>query len=179
MNTKAILLMVLLIVVAGGFFLYNKTRESSNVETKNSAINSIASSTIAQHLTSAENKQAAPKPSPSTAPMHTSTPSSTTHFSAGEGDSLDGGVPIQVIEVDYDGNAFSPAATIINKNDYVFFKNKSAASFILEIINGYASFNTGIAIAPGNQYKFQFIKAGSWKYDDKRNPSAHGIVTVQ
>ncbi|MBL8030665.1 MAG: cupredoxin domain-containing protein [Candidatus Doudnabacteria bacterium] len=100
------------------------------------------------------------------------------------GDEAASGSDIQVIEVVYDGNNFSPINIDIKINDYVFFRNNSSQDFWPASANHpdhtvYSEFDAKKPVAPGKVFKFQFTKAGSWDFHDHLNPEAMGVVSVK
>lgn len=102
-------------------------------------------------------------------------------YSAEEGDVM--APDVQVVQVDYDGTAFSPSTINIKLGDYVIFKNKSTTSFWPAsgphpTHTAYPQFDAKKAIAAGGQYQFRFDKVGSWAYHDHLNESAQGVVNV-
>lgn len=112
------------------------------------------------------------------APKSTSTPVDKPVFSSGEGQSA--GSNIQVKEVDFDGNQFSPKEVTVKVNDYIFFKNKSSLSF--QPASGssdYPNFGPTTQIAPEKEYRFQFTKAGRLDYYDKISNTATGSIIIQ
>ncbi len=83
---------------------------------------------------------------------------------------------ILVVEVAYDGTAFSPATVNIKTGDYVIFRNKSTSSFWPESVAGL--FGAGKAVAAGGKYQYQFPVAGTFRYQDHVNTGATGTVVV-
>jgi len=102
-------------------------------------------------------------------------------FSSGEDQ---GGEPdIQVVEVDFNGTSFTPASVNIKAGDYVIFTNKSSVNFWPAsdphpTHTDYPGFDAKKSIAPGGDYKFQFLKPGDWGYHDNLNPGITGTVNV-
>lgn len=99
------------------------------------------------------------------------------------GEELADAPDIQVVAVSYDGSKFEPATVNIKVGDWVFFKNDSAKDFWPASGNHpthtlYPEFDAKKAIAPGQQFKFQFEKAGDWSFHDHLNPAAGGVVHV-
>jgi plastocyanin len=145
------------------------TDETKNSETTNKESEKLAtSSPVAEVPVS----KATTTPNPKT---------TTGTYSAGEGDAA--APDIQVVEVDYDGTAFTPSTVTIKANDYVLFKNKSTVNFWPAsdphpTHTGYPGFDAGKSIAPGGRYTFQFTKIGSWGYHNHFNPSIRGTVVV-
>jgi len=174
-SNKYILGLVLLLIILGGaFYVYNKkeakapTPEVQNSQQQNGYQQPAATTT---------NQNSAPAPQTQTNVKGNTGPDYTPGKYSGGGET--GGSDIAVEEVDYDGKVFTPSTITIHVNDYIFFRNKSTAGFWPKTADGsYTAFDAGKTIAPGAQFKFQFTKAGTFKYEDKLNPGATGTVTV-
>jgi plastocyanin len=164
---KIIILIVVLVILGFGFYLFNKNQAKAPVVTSSNNVQEtlnnqpIASTTVV--TTTAGTVENTPAPLP---------PKS----QAGGGETP--GSNIQVVEVDFNGTAFSPATVSIHQNDWVFFKNKSTVDFWPQSTTS-GIFDAGAAIAPGKEFKFQFTKVGSWVYTDHLAPSIGGTVVVQ
>jgi len=177
MNKKILILVIVLVILGLGFYFYNKQEAKAPVSETPQAED--------QNPQNAENQNnsAAPETLPPAGTATSSAPSTTganhgpgVYSSSGETSDSD----MQVVEVDYNGTAFSPKVTNIKKNDYVFFKNTSSVNFTPASSPhaNYPAFNAAKTIAPGAQFKFQFTQAGSWAYQDDLNPSATGTINV-
>lgn len=91
---------------------------------------------------------------------------------------------VLVVQVDFDGEKFSPATLNIKVGDYVIFKNNSKnllwpASDPHPAHSGYPDFDSKQAIQAGGKWQFQFKKSGEWKYHNHLNPSLTGVVVVK
>jgi plastocyanin len=165
---KITILVVILVILGLGFYFYNKNTAKAPTMENNSPATTAPSSTPAPHPAVSAPNIPAPAPTPSPAPLPAAT--------AGGGETP--GSNIQVWEVDYNGTAFTPATVNINAGDWVFFKNKSTVNFWPKS-STVGVFDAGAAILPGKEFKFQFIKAGTFTYSDHLNPGAQGTVVVQ
>jgi len=167
---KTIIVIIILAAAGIAFYIYSKK------EAKAPAV---------------ENYQ--PAPAQTQAPAQTTTPQTQTNIKGGTGadytppqapsggENL--GSNIQVYEVDFDGTGFAPATININRDDYIFFKNKSAGDFwpvagSANTIAAYPNFNPLQPIGAGGEYKFQFTKAGDWSFGDKLHSNMVFSVNV-
>ncbi len=182
MNKKILLLVGVLVLLGVGFYLYNRNQamapvveDSSleNLKQEGLSENSVES-TVSPTTTPAQN-------TPKTAEKPADSGLITGRFSAGE----DLEAPdIQVVEVGYDGSKFNPATVDIKVNDWIFFKNNSKSDFWPASgphpsHTNYPEFDSKKALGPGQTFKFQFTKAGSWKFHDHLNPTAFGTIQVK
>ena len=127
---------------------------------------------------------ATPTSTPST--VQTPTPTPTEKTSEGQfsgGDTVEN-VDVQVFEVVYDGEGFSPNSLKVKQGDVVIFNNKSdgpfwPASAPHPAHTDYPEFDAQKKISSGQTFEFKFTKSGTWKYHDHLNSSAFGTVTVQ
>ncbi|HEX3099900.1 MAG TPA: cupredoxin domain-containing protein [Patescibacteria group bacterium] len=94
------------------------------------------------------------------------------------------GNDVAVVEIDYDGKAFSPSTVTIKSGDVVVFKNNSTTSFWPA--SGphpthtlYPEFDPKQAIAAGQSWQFKFTKVGTWPFHNHLNPSATGTIIVK
>ena len=174
-------ILILLLVLAVIFVIYFYNKKQANAP--------VTDQTAGQSQTTGQAASAGQSPTPTNAaaeatPTPKATGSGTTAqgtFSAGEGDA--GAPDIVVLEVDFDGSKFTPNTVNIKVGDWVFFKNKSqtdmrVASNPHPTHTDYPGFDSLTAIGPGKEYKFQFMKAGSWGYHDHFDPSIGGTVVV-
>ena len=170
-NYLTSIIIIIVIILAVGCYFYLR-QEAKAPSMDDSQTGTMASPTVASIT-----------PSPRSIPTATGKPPATgstnTAPAAGGGETT--GSDIQVLEVDYTDDGFSPQSISINGNDYIFFKNKSSKSFwpTAAPTGGYPSFDAGKQIAPGSEYKFQFTKAGTFHYENKLNPSETGTVAVK
>ena len=171
---KVFILVLVLVVVALGIYFYNKNEvKAPVVETNEPQTTQYATTTGVS-----PNGQTTVKGS--TGPDYT--PTSTPKAKAGGGETP--APNIQVVEVDFDGTAFSPKTVTINQNDWVFFKNKSTVAFWPAsdphpTHTNYPGFDALKSIAPGGEYKFQFTKVGTWGYHDHLDHGITGTVIVK
>jgi plastocyanin len=91
---------------------------------------------------------------------------------------------VLVVQVDFDGEKFSPASVNLKVGDFVIFKNNSKnllwpASDPHPAHSGYPDFDSKQAIQAGGKWQFQFKKSGEWKYHNHLNPSLTGVVVVK
>ncbi len=171
---KIIPLIIILIAAGAGFYFYNKHEAQApiNEPIQNLPQSGSDSSTPPATSTGA-NTQTPVKGSngPDYTPGGYSDGGETT------------GSDIQVVEVDFDGKSFTPATITIHPNDYVFFKNSSTVNFWPAsdphpTHTDYPGFDAQKPIVPGQQYKFQFTKIGSWGYHDHLDHDITGTVVV-
>lgn len=90
---------------------------------------------------------------------------------------------VLVVQIDYDGNKFTPSPVEIKAGDIIIFKNNSSAqmwpaSAPHPIHTDYAEFDAKQGIDQGSKWQFKFEKAGKWRFHDHLNPSAFGVVNV-
>jgi plastocyanin len=170
---KKVLIFIILIVAlwGGGYYLYEKNQAQAPARLSNSDIEASKNDAV--------RSQIEPPVTPPTNNQKASTPPPVTNVGS---EPIDGN-NISVVEVDFDGSKFTPETTNINLGDWVFFKNKSTTDFWPAsdphpAHTGYPGFDAKKAIVPGAQYKFQFIKAGSWGFHDHLNPNVHGVISV-
>ncbi len=172
MKKALVIIIVLFVLGGGGYYLYQKNQTKAPGEDQ---------ALSQQTPPPADDNQAAPAVPSNTNPANpTSAPKGT--FSSGEGEPA--APDIQVWEVGFDGEQFTPKSVNIKVNDWVFFKNKSSVDFWPAsnphpTHTGYSDFDAGKKIAAGATFKFQFTKAGSWGYHDHLNPSIGGTVVVK
>jgi plastocyanin len=108
-------------------------------------------------------------------------PAKPDHFST-EGDV--GLAPdLQVFEVSFGEQGFSPATLNIKQGDIVQFTNNSKsnlkpASNPHPAHTDYPAFVAEQNIAPGDTWQFQFTKVGKWGYHNHLNPSQTGTIVV-
>lgn len=93
------------------------------------------------------------------------------------------GNDIQVEQVDYDGNHFTPALLNIKLGDIVFFKNSSSKAFWPAsgphpTHTAYPEFDAKKSLQPGDTFQFKFTKVGKWSYHNHLNPSVTGEINV-
>lgn len=178
---KTIYIILTLIIIAGGYYFYDKNR------------NQVKAPVMEEGDLQSQNNNL---PTPTPTPSPTAKPSTQTNVKGGSGvdfapgtfssgdENTDGGSGVQVVEVTYDGKAFSPSPININVNDWVFFKNTSStdmwvASNPHETHSDYPGFDSKTKTAPGKIYKFQFTKAGTFGYHNNLNPEQGGSVVVK
>jgi plastocyanin len=180
---KIIYVIIALVIIAGAYYFYdqrNKQVKAPVETTQTNGEQAITQESGNQLEVEPVSKDAMQDTMPATRTDVTTEIQGT--FSSGEetgGQATD----IQVVEVSYDGSKFTPDSVDIKVNDYVFFKNNSddnfwPASASHPTHDEYPEFDSKKAIAPGQTFKFQFTKAGSWKYHDHLNSSAGGVVNV-
>ncbi len=89
-----------------------------------------------------------------------------------------------VVEVNYDGSAFSPSPVTIKVGTTVKFVNKSSegmdvASNPHPTHTDYPGFDQGKSSSAGqNEYDFTFEKVGTWGYHNHLDPAQGGQVVV-
>jgi len=178
MRNKILAIVIFLVIVIGvGVVLYQKYGEHAQSPVAGQEEKAPGQSLIPPSKSGSQ----APAAIPTSADAKKSTAAGSQTqetFSAGEGEAP--GPDIVVEEVDYDGSKFTPPITNIKGGDYVFFKNKSSVDFWPESApaSAYPEFNAQKNITPGSEFKFQFNKSGSWKFTDKLNSAAAGIINV-
>lgn len=173
-------------VVAGAFW-YSSSRNAANVP-QNSAVDGGPQPQPAEvppqggatgALTGAGE---IPSSAPAQVPTQTAPPARTSQGTFSSGEEVDA-PDILVVEVSYDGKAYSPSSVSIKTGDVVIFKNNSSVDFWPASAphpahTDYPEFDAKKAIAPGGKFQFSFTKVGTWKFHDHLNPSAYGSVTV-
>ncbi len=181
MGKKILAIIIFLILIgAAGYVLYKKSAKPAQAPTVAQEQQNPAPTSAAP--TAATQPSVTPKPTASPKAIDLGGKQSQGTFSSGEGDSA--APNIQVYEVDFDGNKFTPASLNISVNDWVFFKNDSTedmwvASNPHPAHTDYPGFDSKQNIAPGKQYKFQFTKAGTWGYHDHLDPAIGGAIIVK
>ncbi len=183
---KILYIALALVIIAGGYYFYDQSHKRAMAPADNAGPR--------------EQSQANNQPAPTTAQTPEQAASSTTgitgaqnsgagsgaspqaQFSSGE--EVSAGSDVQVVEIDYDGSKFTPDSVNINVNDWVFFKNNSSVDFWPAsnphpVHTGYPGFDAGKPIGPGQTYKFQFAKAGTWGFHNHLNPAQQGVVNVK
>lgn len=178
MKKSLLILVIIVVVLSGGFYFYD--RNYKKAQAPDNGQSGIRSNNSQNPSTSTA---ASSKPQDQ-APIKSGTGQSNASGHYSNGDEADGESVIQVVEVDYDGNKFSPIAVNINVNDYVFFKNTGTAGFLPVAVaaaggQAYPGLGAGASILPGKSYKFQFTKTGKWSVTEKNNSSAIVMVNVK
>ncbi len=177
MKKSLITIAALIILVGGGYYFYQGNLAKAPT-------GEIAPNTNNQNQDQQQNTQSpAPSPSPAASentPNPAPTPPPSGIFSDGEETD---GPDIQVVEIAYDGKAYSPSTVSIKVNDYVIFKNNSDTDFWPASAphpshTNYPEFDAKKPIAPGGKFQFQFTQEGAWSFHDHLNPSAFGKITV-
>lgn len=176
MKKNIIILAIVLVIAVGGYYIAEKNKAQAPAS-ENSGLES-------QDQQQAAGDQGTNSTTPSGLDVGVNVgtpPPAGSQFSSGEGE-----VPapdIQVVEITYDGQKFTPASVDIKAGDYVFFKNNSKSDFWPASAphpthTNYPEFDAKKPIAPGAQYKFQFTKVGNWAFHDHLNPTSFGKVNV-
>lgn len=169
MNQKQILgALALVIVVVIGIVLYSR----SNTD--------VASDTESQTNMASDNQST--DLATNTANSNTETAAQTTP-TIQEPTAPDGN-DVQVYEIAFDGNAYTPSTLTIKNGDIVVFKNNSSKDFWPASARHpdhleYPEFDPKKGIAAGETWQFKFTKSGAWGFHDHLTPSAFGKITVQ
>ncbi len=183
MNKKILIpaVLVIVLVVAAGFLA---ARKGAVHPTESESANSNTAAKVGQD---ASQSNVAPQtaPAPVAEPPAQAAPPSTTqsqgHFSTEQDVE---GVDVQVFEVAYDGDAYTPNTLSVKNGDIVIFKNNSKGDFWPAsnphpLHTDYPEFDPKKPIAAGKTFEFKFTKVGTWKFHDHLNPTARGAVTVK
>ena len=125
-----------------------------------------------------------PTSTPST--VQTPTPTLTEKTSEGQfsgGDAVEN-VDVQVFEVVYDGEGFSPNSLKVKQGDVVIFSDKSSKAFRPASDPHpshtlYPELDAKTPVASGGSFQFKFTKLGSWGYHDHLNSAATGTIIVE
>jgi plastocyanin len=172
MNKKLSVFISLVIILFGGFYIYSRIAKAPVQESQTNILPTPSSV-----------MQNSPVPTQSlpTGQAAVNTNQGTDYTSPQSENGGEVAAPnIQAYEVAFDGVSFSPKTQNINVNDYVFFINNSNSDFWLVSNDaGHSILDSGKAIAPGKQFKFQFTKTGTWNFQDKFNSSIAGSIIVQ
>lgn len=173
--------LICILIIAGGYYLYSQNFKKVNAPITPAPISENSTEDQGEKAfgTTTTSTETSSKPKENSASA--ADPAQGT-FSNGE--EVNSGSDIQVVEVLYDGKNFSPVNLDIKVNDYVFFKNNSSVDFWPasaghSVQSPYPEFDAKKAIAPGKTFKFQFTKVGAWDYHDHLNPTAMGAVNVK
>lgn len=177
MNKKTFIPVGLVLIILCGAGILVARRGASVNEIQQSQTISSSTSVVSED-NSEPSAATATMPEPSTTPAQP--PEVTGRFS-GEGDIE--GSDVQVFDIVYDGNTYSPGSLSIKNGDIILFKNKSKVAFQPAsdphpAHTDYPAFDAKQPIAAGKSYQFKFIKNGTWKFHDHLNPSAQGSVVV-
>ncbi len=91
---------------------------------------------------------------------------------------------ILVVQVDFDGEKFSPATVNLKVGDFVIFKNNSKspmwpASNPHPTHSLYSEFDPKQAIQAGGKWQFEFKKSGEWPYHNHLNSQMQGVIIVK
>lgn len=94
-----------------------------------------------------------------------------------------GGVSSRTL-VTYTDTGFAPIAVTVKQGSTVTFVNESSrgmwvASGVYPSNQLLPSFNQKGTVAKGGVYEYTFSKAGTWQYQNDKNPSDIGYVTVK
>jgi plastocyanin len=176
MKSKVLYIVGGVVVVGlGAYYFRNYTAQAPEVTDSQSRVQQSPTS-------SADNTPVASAPAADPAPASKpdKAADSTPHFS-NESD-LDG-ADVMVVEVDYDGTAFTPATVNIKAGDIVVFKNKGKSDFWPAsnphpTHTDYPEFDAKKPVPAGGQFQFKFVKAGNWAYHNHMSPGIKGIVNV-
>jgi plastocyanin len=90
----------------------------------------------------------------------------------------------EVVEVKMTADGFSPSTVTIQRGDYVQFTNDDTkahwpASGPHPSHSALPSFDALKGIAPGANYRYQFMTKGTFNFHDHLNPSLFGKVIVE
>lgn len=172
---------LVLVLLGGGYYFYDQKNKQVAAPTLENS--SLAEET--QNLGKEQQPAAEPKASPSSKPTTPPAPGNGSEtqgtFSPGE----EGMAPdVLVVQVDFDGTAFSPKTVAIKVGDIVIFKNNASgqmwpASAPHPSHTDYPEFDPKQAIAVGGKWQFKFSKKGAWRFHDHLNPTANGTVNVE
>lgn len=183
MNKKILIpaVLVIVLVIAAGFLAARKGAQHPSETAPTNVAGTANITEGAGDASSATQTQIVPvaePPVPTPAPTNTQ---SQGHFS-GEQDVE--GVDVQVFEVAYDGDAYTPSTLSVKNGDIVIFKNNSKSDFWPAsnphpLHTDYPEFDPKKPIAAGKTFEFKFTKVGTWKFHDHLNPTARGTVTVK
>ncbi len=175
MKKNLTLFLIFLLVLAGGYYylFFKKSKEVKAPESK-SEFDSQATGQV--NVNKEINSQTKAKPTPS--PGVTK---SEAVFSPGE-ESLDNAADIQVVEIVFTGELFSPTHLTIKANDWVFFKNTSSGDFWPILISGKdgaPDFGSKTSVLSNKSYKYQFQAAGIYEIGEKNFSQAKAVIIVK
>lgn len=184
MNKKILIPAIIVIVlVIGAGFLAARKGAVHPAETEN--VNTNKAANVSQDV-SASNTAGQPNPAPVAEPPAKITPPAADsqtqgHFSSEQDIE---GVDVQVFEVVYDGDAYTPSIQSVKNGDIVIFKNNSRGDFWPAsnphpLHSDYPEFDPKKPIAAGKTFEFKFTKVGTWKFHDHLNSPARGTITVK
>ena len=94
------------------------------------------------------------------------------------------GMPLgEAVYVTRTGEGYVPREITINKGDVVIWQNESGqfhwpASDIHPTHSIYSDFDPRRPVADDEEWSFQFLKAGTWKYHDHLRANLTGMITV-
>lgn len=183
MDTKSVVIGLLVAVFVGAAaFWYSSSRNVAQVP-ENPPADRASTEQPPSSVPPQEGTGTAPAvPAASSTPAQAQPPAQASQGTFSSGEEVDA-PDILVVEVSYDGKAYSPSSVSIKTGDVVIFKNNSAVDFWPASAphpahTDYPEFDAKKAIAPGGKFQFSFTKVGTWKFHDHLNPSAYGSVTV-
>lgn len=180
MSKKAILTIIIILFFAGGLYVYENVYKKVITPLDTKVDTDLQVKQNSEIKVQENQKQTQVKPiekQPEQSPVQ----NSEARFSDGsEIESLD----IAVFEVLYDGKSFLPSSLEIKVGDYVIFKNTSTENFWPASGNHpdhllYPEFDAKKSITPGSQYKFNFLKKGTWSYHNHLRPEITGLIVVK
>jgi plastocyanin len=183
MNTRKVLITLAVIIVAGlGYYFFAMNKKQALAPEKGQQTQQTQEPQNNQNPNLPQNQDAQNAAPSSTKPSAQSgTPAQSGQFSSGQENDL--GADILVVQVNFDGNSFSPSAAEIKAGDVVIFKNNSSEDFWPAsnphpVHTDYPGFDAKKAVSPGGTYQFKFDNAGTWGYHDHLNPSITGTIKV-
>lgn len=184
MNKKVLIpaIIVIVLVVAAGFLAARKGAEHP---AENDTANTNNTANVSQDTPQSNPSGQTTPPDVVEPPAQPALPAADTqtqgHFSAEQDIE---GVDVQVFEIVYNGDSFSPSTLFIKNGDIIIFKNESKGDFWPAsnphpLHTDYPEFDPKKPVAAGKTYEFKFTKAGTWKFHDHLNSPARGTIVVK
>lgn len=173
-------LIIILIVLAAGYYFYAQKNKQAGEPTVENGETMDKTRETSPNETEGKPESASESPPPSLPPQGGASGSEGI-FSSGEEGVMS--PDVLVVQIDYDGMAYSPKNVDIKAGDIVIFKNNSSsemwpASAPHPVHTDYPEFDSKSGVIPGGKWQFKFEKIGEWKFHDHLKPSAWGTVNV-
>lgn len=182
-NFKVVLLAAAVLLIAAGCnkAAQNNTENQNQNATQQTQENQSSDSQNQNNNQQAANNTPANTTNQKPVPEPGGTLAGDLHFS-GESDAMDQSPEVLEVQITKDG--FTPSTITVHAGDYVQFVNKDTvahrpASDPHPTHTDLPGFDSKNPLQPGDKYRFQFTKVGTWGYHDHLNPTTHGEVIVK
>ena len=173
------IIVIILVIVLGGLLAFAKNG-SHQSEISNNTTPPAANIKQDESNAMPVPPQAMPEPGATPPPAKVSPPPAKGVFT---GEEAIEGNDVQVQQISYDGDKFTPSTLTIKVGDIIVFKNQSKASFWPAsnphpTHTDYSELDPKQPISAGKTFQFKFTKVGTWGFHDHLNPRAYGKINV-